>query len=285
MNDIFAIIGPTASGKSSVADSLIDLYNFSIVNFDSCQMVSGLDVLKAMPERYFEHYLYGIYSQKEDVNVFNWCNLALEQIKIIENKGRKPILVGGSGFYLKSLINGVCQLPIISSEIFQYVQNLDDHDCVKLLEKYDYESFVKYKDLRRIRKSLCVYLSSGKSISYFYNNEIIRFDISNVHILALIPDKKKLEDNIKFRLNRDFDKMVAEVIQCNEDLSAHVIGVKEIKNLLSGEINKEKCVELILYRTRQYAKRQITFIKNSLYVKATFNDSKILRNYILNFAQ
>lgn len=275
---IFAIIGPTASGKSEVGKILVG-QGYSVCNFDSCQLFSGLPVLKAVPDHLYEHYLYQIFHHNERKTVVDWCLSCEKVVENIWNNNRIPVLIGGTGFYLKSLIEGVINLPVISSFIENYVRQLTKDEVVDLLEKYDPLS-LKFQDERRLKKSLKIYLETNKSI-FDYHSQRVSFNVKNIHVLALLPDCDFIKRFIKKRLLVNFEKMVKEVEENYDSCYELVIGFKEIKMFLDREINRSQCIDLIFFRTCQYAKRQRTYITNCLLLERVFKDSKSLLEYII----
>ncbi|WP_342262061.1 hypothetical protein [Alphaproteobacteria bacterium endosymbiont of Tiliacea citrago] len=277
---MLAIIGPTASGKSEIISDLISK-NYSAVNFDSCQMYSGLETLKSTPTDLNEHYLYSYLNHENSSNVFEWGNKAKETIeKIIERK-RNPILVGGTGLYLKSFINGIDNLPE-NTEIKNQVNEMPFLEMKKQLEKVDPIILKVYKDERRLKKALSYFLFNNQSILAGYQKHRYTFFEDKVTVLALIPKREVLLERIRKRLIRDFDEMVEEVKKFKLNAEA-IIGFSEIRLLLCGNITKNQCIEKIEIRTRQYAKRQVTFIKNCLKVDCTYENGDQLKNFMVEY--
>lgn len=274
---IFAIVGPTASGKSGVGQFFVKR-GYSVVNFDSCQLFVGLPILKAVPDCLDHHYLYQLFDYNNKKTVLDWACKCKERVVLEKEKGRIPVLIGGTGFYLKSLIEGVMNLPVISDDISEYVEGLSVDEVVSRLMVVDPAS-LKFKDARRLRRSLKIYLVTGKSI-FSYHFSRVFFDFKDVEILALMPEMDLLRGRILSRLVVDFDKMVEEVRNDCSVAYKDVIGFKEICMLLDGKIGRNKCLDLIFYRTCQYAKRQRTYIRSCLGVKTMFSDVESLIKYI-----
>ena len=120
-NKIYFIIGPTASGKSKFALSLADRLNGEIINADSMQIYSELSILTARPtindQKKINHHLYGFVKGNVRFNVQRWCEEASKKINFLDNKNITPILVGGTGLYIESLINGIVSIPSIPEKI------------------------------------------------------------------------------------------------------------------------------------------------------------------------
>lgn len=277
---MIAIIGPTASGKSSLGRFFSDNFNFSVVNFDSCQLCSGFEVLKATPADLTEHYLYGVCASNASINAVQWANLALDVVSHIKLNNRSPLLIGGTALYLKVFFEGINELPAVSLKIEQFVEEMPLDLVKNQLFHVDPLVLDRFFDARRLRRALVFFLSHHYSILEAYNLRRIYFWTEPFQILALIPPKDILHKNIYQRLTQDFDAMVEQVKEASVEVPT-LIGFSEIQALLKGEIEKEQCLELIFMRTKQYAKRQVTFIKHS-FKKALFFDSDAsLANYFI----
>lgn len=277
---MLAIVGPTASGKSAVGNFLIKNFNSSIINFDSCQVYSGLPILKSIPTDLNYHHLYSFNSHSFPFNAFSWGNLALESVNCILSENRNPVLIGGTAFYLKAFMDGIDCLPPIVPSIQSFVDELSNFDVRKMLKEKDADILNVYFDDRRLRKSLAFYLSNGVSLLKSYGNYLHIFYSGYVCVLALIPPRAVLLSKIYERLHCDFDSMVEEVRVFDLNASS-IIGFSEINLLLEGKISKSSCLDLIFIRTRRYAKRQVTFIKNSLKIVDTFSDANALKSYLV----
>ena len=270
---LIGIVGPTASGKSSIGEYLIKNKNVSIINADSRQLMTGLSYLKAVPEDLAEHYLYQCCDTL--ISVISWVDLVKNALNLIEAKNRLPVLIGGTGFYFKVLQDGLVLLPKYDRLIDHY-----SFDEVKaLLLQKDPLVLFKFQDEFRLRRALFVLLNTGKSILTYFASSRTKFIAQRLKLIALMPEKNILWDNISFRIERDFANMVDEVRLFDEERS-DVIGVKEIKMFLLGQINEQTCKELIFLKTRQYAKRQKTYIRNCLKIERHFKDVQEIKQYL-----
>lgn len=278
---MLAIIGPTASGKSAVGERLINDCEFSVINFDSCQFFSDTPNLVAMPKVLDHHYFYSFLShaRQESMNVFRWCGLAESLIKDFQQKNKNFVMVGGTALYLKSFIKGLDFLPEISNDVDVFVESLSVAQVRIQLNQLDVLSLDAYKDDRRLRKALKFFLSHGYSILQAYGQFKRKFLNSPLEVYALMPEKMAILNNIHIRLSESFDCMVEEVRQLSVPIP-HVIGFSEIKQLLSGEMSTQCCIEAIEQRTARYAKRQVTFIKNSIPVNYQFIDATSLYAFL-----
>lgn len=278
---LIAIVGPTASGKTSVGSFLVESLDFSVINFDSCQLYSGLPNLTALPQDLYEHYLYSCFPYSERMNVVQWADLAMKSIELVLSKNRRPVLIGGTALYLKCFLEGIDFLPACSVEVEDFVSGLSLGEVKQLILRHDPKVLQVYFDLRRLRKALAFVLYHGFSLLDSYGRYWRRFWTRSCEVLALVPPREILLDRINYRLLCDFDAMVADVESNVDACYDSVIGFSEIKHYLLGRIQKDRCVEMIRRRTGRYAKRQVTFLKNSLSVSRFFDSSSDLQKYLI----
>lgn len=278
--NISIIIGPTASGKSRHAIKKSQELSGEIVNADSVQLYSPLPVLSAIPKKNelskCKHHLYGIFDGYNNASAGIWYEKASIVIKEIHSRGKHPIIVGGTGFYISALTEGLSEIPEISENTKNYVNNIQKtSDNFHLeLEKIDKEISMKINknDTQRIHRALCVFLETGNSLLFYQNRKkkIINI-IPNLEIIN--PKPEMLRDRIKKRLDIMIeDGAINEVEnflkECNwnnlSDTFKKTIGLIEIKRFLKGDITMDEMKNLIFIKTCQYAKRQRTWIRNKI---------------------
>ena len=258
---IFVIGGPTASGKSAFAIKLAEAIHGTIVNGDAIQVYKDLSILSARPsieeQKGIPHKLFGFVDAWTHYSMAEWLKDIKENVPNIENS----IVVGGTGMYLDALINGVNEIPEISEEVRQKVREMPLDDVRKMMKDYPFQ------DSQRVRRALEVYLTTGKSLTYFHNQpkkKIIDADFCLIHIL---PDREKLYQNCEKRFEIMIQEgAIDEVVHLNEIKATggvlKAIGVPEIKSYLKHEINKQEMIEKAVISTRQYAKRQMTWFRH-----------------------
>lgn len=258
------IVGPTASGKSSLAYQMAQDISGQIVNADAFQVYKGLRILTARPteiqEKQIPHYLYGYADNNTQENVQSW----LEKISLILPELSNPIVVGGTGMYVNALINGIHEMPKIPDEIRQKVRQMDIDEVVSVLKEK-----CRFKDPQRQRRALEVFLTTGKTMDYFQKLPVKKTVEGEFNIVLVQPKRELLYERIKKRLEEMFLMGVVDEVEnllkskpCGGVLKA--IGVNEIKQYLKKEITLEQAKNQILLSTRHYAKRQTTWFRHQI---------------------
>ncbi len=281
MTDKAVIIsGPTASGKSTIAQEISENYQkFCIINADSMQIYKELPILTAQPidciARFKkDYYLYGILNYTHNFSVVTWVDFTKIAMKKIWLLGKIPLIVGGTGLYIKSLIHGLSNIPEISLEIKTLVSNLFVEIGVekfyKLLCTVDHLSATKIhsNDKYRMIRAMEVFNQTGKPILTFYNNKKQTANFDFLHI-TIQPTRKLLYDSCNQRFTEMIKANVLEEVLnfriktgSSTSILARALGYNYLCKYLSNEISKEKSIELSQIQTRQYAKRQVTWFKN-----------------------
>lgn len=281
-NSVIIIAGPTASGKSGLALEIAQECGGIIVNADSMQVYRGISIVAATPDdedkKKAEHRLYEIYEPSVRGSVADWLNLAVEEIRNIHKKQKVPIVVGGTGFYIDSLVNGCSPIPETKNEIKQQVEDLmknnKPEDVYAYLQKIDEAGAKKVNcnDTTRIRRALEIKLDTGKSITEWFTKPFVKLlnDV-DFRIIKLLPDIKELEKKCSQRFDIMMEKgALAEVeILLSKNLddslpAMKAIGVPELGGYLKGKISLSEAVEKAKLHTRQYAKRQLTWFRHHL---------------------
>lgn len=285
-NKIIVISGPTASGKTSYSIKLAKENNGIIINADSMQVYKGLPILSSQPtieeRENIEHLLFSVLEPYDNCNVGKWLKMCQEKIEYCFNKGKIPIVVGGTGMYISKLINGLSQIPEIPSDIRQDVlelyQNIGYDEFYKIVLDIDkdYVAKININDKQRLMRVLEVYKITGKSIQYFINQGNIKLypDDMFFHI-NINPDRQKLYEKCELRFNKFIDEYNAleeisnfkannqEIINNPQNYSIFsTIGLKEGIKFLNREITKEQFIEKSIKSTKNYAKRQYTWFNN-----------------------
>lgn len=267
------IAGPTASGKSALAIEIAKSSNGVIVNADSAQLYRDIPTLSAAPsaaERAMaEHRLYGFAEGSEAMSAAEWAELARGEIDRIHNDGRLPILVGGTGLYLRTLLDGIAPVPPINSLIRTEIRESDLADNRARLEQADPEAAARLNpaDWTRISRALEVVLSTGRTLKDWQSERTggIRARIE-LRPLILLPPRPWLYA----RCDSRFSAMVANgaVEEVRTLLSRQLpsslpimraIGVRELAKVISGEWTMDEAIAAGQQATRNYAKRQYTW--------------------------
>ena len=276
MKKIIIVGGPTASGKSKFALNLAKLVDGEIINADSMQIYKYFSILTSQPKKndykVIPHHLYGYVETNIKYNAVKWLNDADLKIRKLLKNNKTPIVVGGSGLYLEFLCKGVNNMPQISTNTKEKVslllKNISNADLLNLIAKVDKEYSLKLNiaDKFRISKLLEVYYETKKNITYFHskNKKTNNYDFFKV---LISPDKNKIRLNIKKRviemleegLVEELKKYRNKVVDCNIE---NAIGFKEINSYIENKETLEEVTNLIIKKTKNFAKRQYTWFEN-----------------------
>ncbi len=278
---IYFILGPTASGKSKFALSLADKLNGEIINADSMQIYTELKILTARPtiidQKKINHHLYGFVKGDIRFNVQRWCEEASKKINFLLDKNKTPILVGGTGLYIESLINGIIAIPSIPENIKiesdKIISKIGKSNFFNLVKELDSEAMknISPNDIQRIRRIWEVNFFTKKKFTDWKKNKNNNFiNLNNYRILLFLPDRNENYNRVDHRTHTMFQEgAIAEVenllkLKYNNSLpimKAH--GVPEIKSYLNNEVSIEECISKIQQVTRNYVKRQHTWWRSS----------------------
>jgi len=279
MIDILIIAGPTAVGKTDISIKLAKKLNGEIISADSMQIYKKMDIGSAKISKEemdgIPHHLVDIIDPSEEFSVAMFKKNAEEAIEQINSKNKLPMIVGGTGFYINSLIFNYNFAETNKDEEYRKFLKKEAEEkgnayVHSLLKDIDLESYSKLypNDLKRVIRALEVYKVTGKSISQFAKEEDL-FNIPyNVHYYVLNMDRQKLYERINKRVDIMFKKgLLEEVIRLQKEgytsdmQSMKGIGYKEILYYLEGNIDLEKAIEMIKQFSRNYAKRQLTWFR------------------------
>ncbi len=267
-----AIIGSTASGKSSLSIEIAKKYNGVILSLDALSVYKEIDISSAKPSKSdlsaVKHF--GVDEVYPDVhfNVLDFSSCYFEAIEYANKHNKNLIIVGGSSFYLKSLMDGLSEYPTISKEAIKKttLQMQDKKQAYELLKSIDDKITIHSNDTYRIEKQLNMYFQTNQSLREFNENnpkkKIIKEDIN---IFNLYTEKNILDSQIEIRTNDMLNSGLIEEVdylknKYNHNLKAmQSIGIKETLSYLNNEINKEELKSLIIKNTKALAKRQKTF--------------------------
>lgn len=273
---IIGIVGPTASGKSSLVMEFARRFEFpvEVVSCDSRQIYEGAIIGTASPaeeeKKQIPHHLYNILPPDEKISAGRYAEMAREVFDEIFDREAVPVLVGGTGFYLQALIEGLPDLPEPDMEIRERLRKLKKDWAVDrlhfLLMTVDPVSArrIHPRDTKRVIRALEVYYQTGKPLSSF---EPERDDDLNYFIFGLMPEREVLYERINERVLRMVeDGLVGEVEALLEryDETSPVfegIGYSEMVMHIKGRITLDEAISEIQKNTRHYAKRQLTWFR------------------------
>ena len=278
---IILISGPTASGKSNFAVKIAKKIQGEIINADSMQVYKNLKILTARPNKIeqkdIKHHLYGVVDLNEKFSTGQWLELAIKKIKNIKKKKKIPILVGGTGLYFQSLINGLVKIPEIPLKFRNKVRLMSKREGQKKFYKKLLKLDPKVKDKfdpNDTQRSIRAYeIKSYTDISMYDWLARTESEFKNSDFLKLYIETKreKLIERINLRtLNMINGGAINEVkkflkLKIRKDQSVNkVIGIAELTQYLNHEVTLEEAKELISIKTRQYAKRQATWARTRM---------------------
>jgi tRNA dimethylallyltransferase len=287
-----AILGPTASGKTSLSIELAKKLNANILSLDSLSIYKEIDIASAKPTKAeregIKHFGIDDLHVDENFNVIIFFELYKEAKKQSKIEGKNLIIVGGTGFYLKSMIDGISAKPVISKKTKEKViSNLSIG--YELMSEFDeiYAHAISKNDSYRIEKWLEIYFETGIIPSQFFEQNQREPIIKEIELYEISMDKEVLRDRIKQRtqimLN---DGLIDEVFYLEKKYTRapnpmKAIGIIETLSFLDGDLNKNELKEKIITNTARLAKRQKTF-NSSQFDKHFQGSTKEIKKLIIN---
>lgn len=287
---IYIIVGPTGSGKTEVAKKFSDCFNAPIINADAFQIYKDMNIGTAKISKddpyYKRHYLLDIKDPSENFSVMEYQTLFRETVKDLQSKYKDIVVCGGTGLYIRASIYDYVFNKEEEIDISD-LDELDNKELYELLKKLDPEAADKLHMNNRKRVLRAIAISrSGTSKSENINSQEHKLIYNDVQILMINPNRDTLYENINKRVDMMFDKGLVEEVKSllkKYELSTTAkaaIGYKEVIDYLDNKLSLEDCKELIKKRTRNYAKRQVTFFKNQFELEMFETKEQLLDKYI-----
>ena len=289
---IILISGPTASGKSNFAVKIAKKIQGEIINADSMQVYKKLKILTARPnkqeQKNIKHHLYGVVDLNEKFSTGQWLKSVIKKIKDIQKKKKIPILVGGTGLYFQSLIDGLVKIPEIPLKFRNKIRLISKRDgqekFYKKLLKLDPKIKDKFdpNDTQRSIRAYEVKSYTNVSMYDWLTKTKSEFKDSDFLKLHIETKREKLIERINLRTSsminegavNEVKKFLKLKIIKNQSVNK-VIGIAELTQYLNHEITLEEAKELILIKTRQYAKRQATWARTRMISWIKIDQSKL----------
>jgi len=280
MNFIYSIVGPTASGKTEIGVELaLRLGNGEIINCDSVQIYKEIQIATAKPSieetRGVPHHLISYVTPEINYSAADWTKDAAEKISEIEERGNVPILIGGTGFYLRALRQPFFESPKTDEKLRNKISEIRNRKGAehlhKILQKVDRASADKLfpRDYVRVGRALEVYFQTGNRLSEIQPKRALMPEFARrIKIFVLNPPRPRLYKKINERAQQHFaDGLVEEVKQLRSKgvkddtnaLGAH--GYRRVCEYLRGERTLESAIEQTKQDVRNYAKRQLSWFR------------------------
>jgi tRNA dimethylallyltransferase len=271
---VLFIVGPTAVRKSDIALRIAQKLNGEIISADSMLVYKGMNIGTAKPSKIQQekvpHHLVDIMNPAKTFSVFDYRKLALEKIRKIIKKKKTPILVGGTGLYVRSLLQGLSELPGANLKLRKNLERRARAEGAAVLYQELFEknperaAQIKATDERRIIRALEIH--AGTKEKPFKKSKGLKELGFLTVVIGITKDRAELYRDIEMRVNRMFEKgLVKEVRQLSKrnlsQTAMQAVGYKEILAALRGDYSMEKACELIKTGTRHLAKRQWTWFK------------------------
>ncbi len=275
---LIAVVGPTASGKTAVGIELAKEYNGEVISADSMQIYKGMDIATAKPDKEemqgIPHHLISELEPTSSFSVAEYVKLAQQKIEDIAARGKLPILVGGTGLYVSSLIDNINFDNAITDgsvrrKLTEEAEYIGNEAMLERLREIDPEAAEKIPaaNLVRIIRALEVYEVTGIPFSRHKELNCMQDSLYNSCMIGLTyKDRSVLYDRINRRVDIMLEKGLIEecrTVYENEKLgtACQAIGYKEFIPYFDGARPKEECIDKIKQYSRNYAKRQLTWFR------------------------
>ena len=297
---LIVVCGPTASGKTALAVELAKAYNGEVVSADSMQIYKGMSIATAKPTNEemqgIPHHVIDFVEPDVKFSVADYLPLARECIKDIHQRGKRPIVCGGTGLYISSLLNNVRfeeikSDPGLRARLESEYKEQGAHALWLRLNEIDPEtaSAVHENNAPRVVRGIEAYMLTGKTLSQLRRESITEESEYNACIIGITyQDRAVLYD----RINRRVDLMcdMGLIDECRAFYSTHkpetacqAIGYKELIPYFKGEKELLECIDLIKQETRHYAKRQLTWFRRMEGIQwVDPSESKDFENFLRN---
>ena len=279
MNNLIVLTGPTGVWKTALSIRLAKELNGAIISADSMQVYKHMDIgtAKIMPDEMdgIEHYLVDCLEVDDDFNVARFKNMAKDAVDDIYSKGKLPIVVGGTGFYIQALLKDVNFDEAkgeseLRQELLAFANKNGEIALHNRLREIDPEAADKIhpNNVKRVIRAIEFFMESGEKISNHNEKESLKEPIYHYRYFVLTNDRDILYKNIELRIDKMLDAGLVDEVKKIKDMgysrdlvSQQGLGYKEIWAYLEGEMSLDEAVEILKRDTRHFAKRQLTWFK------------------------
>lgn len=267
MNKVIVITGPTAVGKTKLSIELAKRYNGEIINADAVQVYKGLDIGSAKvteeEKEGIPHHLFDIKEVDEEYTIYHYQKDCRKLIKEVQGRGKTPILVGGTGLYIKAALY---DYKLTEEKETNTYDNLTDEELYNKLLEVDKDIVIDKNNRRRLIRALNYHKENNKSINTNTTNKLLYDAI----FIGLTTDRRILYDKINNRVDIMIKDGLLNEVKAFYDKNVrtkpllNAIGYREIYSYFDGNISLEEAINKIKQNSRHYAKRQYTFFNHQL---------------------
>lgn len=277
---LVAVVGPTASGKTALGVELAKRYNGEIVSADSMQIYKYMDIATAKPTKVemqgVVHHLISLVEPDKPFSVADYVRLARKEILNIYQRGKLPIVVGGTGLYVSSLLNNIEFSHMATTDewlrarLLEIAENEGVDELLRMLSSFDADSaerLTKQRNIKRIIRAIEIYKITGVTMTEaLRSSRLVSSPYRDVRIGLKTQNRQLLYDRINSRVDLMLEKGLIEetkkIMGMNLSKTAKMaIGYKELIPYIEGHITLEEAVEKLKMETRRYAKRQLTWFR------------------------
>ena len=291
MNKVIVITGPTAVGKTKLSIELAKRQNGEIINADAVQVYKGLDIGSAKvteeEKNGIPHHLFDIKEVDEEYTIYHYQKDCRKLIKEVKGRGKTPILVGGTGLYIKAALY---DYKLTEEKETNTYDNLTDEELYNKLLELDKNIVIDKNNRRRLIRALNYYKENNKSINTNTTNKLLYDAI----FIGLTTDRRILYDKINNRVDIMIKDGLLNEVKAFYDKNIrtkpllNAIGYREIYSYFDGNISLEEAIKKIKQNSRHYAKRQYTFFNHQLpivWFETNYNNFNITVEEVINYIE
>lgn len=299
---VAAVVGPTASGKTALGVEIAKALNGEVVSADSMQIYKGMDIATAKPTpeetQGIPHHLIGILDRGVSFSVADYVELASASVRDINSRGKLPVIVGGTGLYISSLLENIKFADIECNGVLreQLRREAEEHGNEYLFEKLrladpETAAVIHPNNLVRVIRALEVFELTGKKLSeYRAQSRSEETPYDSIMIGLSYTDRQKLYERIEKRVDKMTEAGLVEEARAVYDAgnimtASNAIGYKELIPYFKNECGLEECIDKIKRETRRYAKRQLTWFRRNVKINWIMLDEFDDMEKILNFCK
>ena len=285
---LYVVCGPTGSGKTEIGKILSDRFNAPIVNADAFQVYKDMNIGTAKIEKddpyYQKHHLLDIITPEEDFSVMNYQKLFRNKIEELSKKYKDIIIVGGTGLYIRASVYDY-YFPEEEKDDTSDLEKLTNEELYEMLKKIDNKATetIHMNNRKRVIRAISIARTSQLTKSENIDAQEHKLIYPDIRFLMISPDRNKLYENINKRVDQMFDNGLLEEVKSLQKsyklsrTARAAIGYKEILDALENNTSLDDARELIKQRTRNYAKRQVTYFKHQLPVEIYEDKESLLK--------